>query len=417
MYIDGVSKALQQMIVFGAIGVFVFLNFNNIQPIFKGLGNHKRNAIICMVLIMLILSGSFLIPIMYNTTDFSYFSNIFSTTLYLVFYVFLVAMIRKYFKEENTKKKLLELFTEVQLHYVLVTILFLLFPSLKMKWMNLIIMTPRSMELIHQPSYISRVSWDGYAGFTSTVYSTIAVIICVYLIIEFYKVYKRINKKYFISLIFALMGNAFYGRSGLLVSLLMLGIGLIYLIIMHKQYRIFYTIMGSVAILFVIVSVIANFNSTIASWYGWAMEPIISLFETGEIQTSSTNQLWDMWFIPDLKTLIIGDGYYSSPLHSGYYMETDVGFLRPILFYGFFFTLFYYLIPIVIGVSLAKQNRESKLLVFMLFLSIFIFEIKGEVIFKFLPIMVMLFIANYLSESESNMMDHRIRKYEIGVTF
>lgn len=417
VYINGVSKALQQLVIFGLIGIFTFVNFNNVQPLFKTLGNHKKNGIIGLLLLLLILSGSFLIPIIYNTSDFSYFSQILSTTLYLVFYILLVVMIRKYFENKNTKRKVLELFAEVQFHYVIVTILFLIFPQLKMKWMNLIQMTPRSIELVNSPAYISRVGWDGYAGFTSTVYATIAVVVTIYLITEFYKVYKKINFKYVIYLIFALIGNAFYGRSGLLVSLIMIFIGLIYLVVVYKKYSMLFIMIGSIGLLFILVSIAANFNSSIATWYNWAMEPIISLFKTGEIQTSSSDIMWDMWFIPELKTFLIGDGYYSSPLHSGYYMETDIGFLRPILFYGMFFTVIYYLIPIILGTSIAKDSRESKLFIFLMYLSILLFEIKGEVIFKFLPIMVMIFTASYLSGRSKNMMLKNTRKYEIGVTF
>src|SRR5699024_8016946 len=147
-----------------------------------------------------------------------------------------------------------------------------------------------------------------------------------------------LNIKYLFSLFLALMGNTFYGRAGLLVSLLMVAIGIVYLVIVYKQYNFFYSTIGIIMFLFIFFTLISSLNQSFESWYNWAMEPIISLFKSGEIETASTNQLWDMWFIPELKTILVGDGYYGSPLHSGYYMETDVGYLRPILFFGFFFT-------------------------------------------------------------------------------
>lgn len=417
VYFDGISKSVQQLIIFGGIGIYVFLNFNNFQPLYKSLGKYKKTGLMSVIFLLMLLSASFLIPLLYNTTDFSYFGNMVGTTLYLVFYIVLVALIRKYFYKENTKIKLLEIIAKVQQNYVLVTFLFLLFPNLKMLWMNTIIMTPRAMQLIQDPVYISRVGWDGYAGFTSTVFSTIAVIISIYLFIEYYKQYRLVNRKHLTSLFFALIGNAFYGRAGLLVSLLMVAIGVLYLVIVYKQYKIFYSIIGSILLLFLFVTLLSNFNATVASWYNWAMEPIISLFESGEIETASTNQLWDMWFIPDLKTILLGDGYYSSPSHSGYYMETDVGYLRPVLFFGLFFTTIYYLLPCILSLDLVNNNKENKLLITMLILSILIFEVKGEVIFKFLPIIAMLFIAEYIKEPESMLSKHTESNIKMGGTF
>lgn len=417
VYIDGVNKSIQQLIIFGTIGIHVFLNFNNFKPLFTPLGKYKKGGLMSVIFLLMLLSASFLIPVLYNTGDFSYFSNMFGTTLYLLFYIFLVALIRKYFSNENTRLKLLEIVAKVQKNYVLVTFLFLLFPKLKMAWMNTIIMTPRSMELIQDPAYISRVSWDGYAGFTSTVFSTIAVIISIYLFIEYYKQHRVVNKNYLTSLFFALIGNAFYGRAGLLVSLLMVAIGVLYLVVVYKQYKLFYSIIGSIVLLFLFITLLSNFNGTISSWYNWAMEPFISLFETGEIETASTNQLWDMWFIPDLKTIFLGDGYYSSPSHSGYYMETDVGYLRPLLFFGLFFTVIYYLLPFTLSFNLVNNNKENKLLITMLILAILIFEVKGEVVFKFLPIIAMIFVSQYIKNPENVMNKYTESNFEIGGTF
>src|SRR5699024_2214086 len=186
--------------------------------------------------------------------------------------------------------------------------------------------------------------------------------------------------------------------------------------IVYKQYKLLYLIIGSILGLFIFVTILSTFNETVAGWYNWVLEPVINLFETGELQTRSTNILWNMWFIPDIKTILVGDGYYTSPLNSGYYMGTDVGFLRPILFYGFLFTALYYLIPIIIGLNIdSDHNRSSKLLIFMFFISIFIFEVKGEVIIMFLPILSMIFVADHVKEPSKIEHYQMERNYEIGV--
>lgn len=85
----------------------------------------------------------------------------------------------------------------------------------------------------------------------------------------------------------------------------------------------------------------------IRNMFRFAFEAFFSLQEKGNIETSSTNDLLAMWgHIPqNLKTWIIGDGYFMHPaafdtyytgMHRtwGYYMETDVGYLRFIFYFG-----------------------------------------------------------------------------------
>ena len=67
--------------------------------------------------------------------------------------------------------------------------------------------------------------------------------------------------------------------------------------------------------------------------------------EQGEWTVSSNDRLSNMYVWPDnLQTWLIGDGYFSNPINTdpyfigtitgGYYMGTDVGFLRFIYYFG-----------------------------------------------------------------------------------
>ena len=51
--------------------------------------------------------------------------------------------------------------------------------------------------------------------------------------------------------------------------------------------------------------------------------------KSGELTTSSTRSMMYMYRFPeDIKTWIIGDGYFENPYMPGYYyMRTDIGFL------------------------------------------------------------------------------------------
>lgn len=77
----------------------------------------------------------------------------------------------------------------------------------------------------------------------------------------------------------------------------------------------------------------------------FAFEGFFSLFESGEWEVGSNETLKKMYVFPEtLKTWIIGDGYFSNPnaidpyfigkVTFGYYMGTDVGYLRFIFYFG-----------------------------------------------------------------------------------
>ena len=88
-------------------------------------------------------------------------------------------------------------------------------------------------------------------------------------------------------------------------------------------------------------------NDTFRYWLRFAFEGFFNLVENGEYSVASNDTLKDMYVFPDnLKTWIIGDGYFSNPYWSdanyiwqgqnrrGYYMGTDVGYLRFIFYFG-----------------------------------------------------------------------------------
>lgn len=77
----------------------------------------------------------------------------------------------------------------------------------------------------------------------------------------------------------------------------------------------------------------------------FAFEGFFSIAEKGRWETNSNNILINMIVFPDnLKTWIIGDGYFENPTfrdpyyvgpsHGGYYKNTDIGYLRFIFYFG-----------------------------------------------------------------------------------
>ena len=100
-----------------------------------------------------------------------------------------------------------------------------------------------------------------------------------------------------------------------------------------------------------------NVDSHFRDQVTFAFEGFFSLAETGTWDVSSNNNLKNMIVFPEtLKTWLIGDGYlenpratdpyYVGPYYRGYYMGTDIGYLRIIFYAGTFallaFIFFFY---------------------------------------------------------------------------
>lgn len=129
--------------------------------------------------------------------------------------------------------------------------------------------------------------------------------------------------------------------------------------------------------------VLYNTNHQIHSNLRFAFEAFFNLVENGEFSTSSTDKLQTMYVFPDnLKTWLIGDGYFSSPrdvdpyfvgkLVGGYYMGTDVGYLRFIFYFGIIGLLAISSVIIKAGTMMMKVHPYDKTVFVFLMLVNFI---------------------------------------------
>lgn len=113
------------------------------------------------------------------------------------------------------------------------------------------------------------------------------------------------------------------------------------------KYRIIKWLVAIIVFSLPIIIYYYQHNSTIHENIRFAFEGFFSLVETGKWEVHSNNMLENMYFIPDsIKTWIIGDGYFDNPMvtdpyytgdmRTAFYMGTDVGYLRFILYFGVF---------------------------------------------------------------------------------
>ena len=162
-------------------------------------------------------------------------------------------------------------------------------------------------------------------------------------------------------LIIAVVGNMMARTTtvGIIVALIywIVSSGIVRLTLYKDNMRVWRYLLISLGIalpfLVYLYSVNENFHDNIR----FAFEGFFSLAEKGQWETNSNNILKNMIVFPDnVQTWLIGDGYienpynrdpyYVGPNFGGYYMGTDIGYLRFIFYFGviglFTFILYFY---------------------------------------------------------------------------
>lgn len=153
-----------------------------------------------------------------------------------------------------------------------------------------------------------------------------------------------------------------------------------------------------------------NVNPQVHKMLRFAFEGFFNLVETGEWSISSNEALKTMIVFPDnVKTWIIGDGYFSNPLGSdpyylgeetgGYYMGTDVGYLRFIFYFGLIGLSTFILFFIKCAQYCAEGFHVSKWIFFSMLIANMVIWLKVSTDI-FLVFAVFLCAANMQDEPE-----------------
>lgn len=193
----------------------------------------------------------------------------------------------------------------------------------------------------------------GFAGgiaYTMSVALSIGVILIVYSSYKFgYKWWHSVG------VILLVSGMLFSGRTGWLGVAIALSLYLY----LNNLYRYLVTIRG---FMFRLIPISVLFAAIYSYFLGpetirviterlipFAFEIFINLFERGELTASSLEATQEMYFPVSESTFWFGDGRWSSlPGKSyGYYMRTDAGYMRQMLFYGVIMSVVFYSIYLI----------------------------------------------------------------------
>lgn len=120
----------------------------------------------------------------------------------------------------------------------------------------------------------------------------------------------------------------------------------------------------------------------IASEFGFEM--FYNYLDEGSLTTSSTEQMKEMYKLPDNTiTYLLGDGmFYNNQMDDaeGYYMGTDIGFLRLLYYFGILGSLLFFLLQFVILYKCSSYvtNKRIKILfIISIFIYMLLLNLKG----------------------------------------
>ncbi|MCU8055570.1 hypothetical protein L5L78_05010 [Shewanella sp. SM34] len=158
----------------------------------------------------------------------------------------------------------------------------------------------------------------------------------------------------------------------------------------------------------ILIVLLSSIDSpVIVKMLSWSSELFVSFFETGSVSTESSEAMKDLFFMPDEFTFLIGDGQYLSSLGE-YYMSTDIGYLRVLLYGGLagslsFYFSFFILIYILLSSICKVYNFSFALPLFFYFICVLIVNIKGSIFFDgFIAFKFISLLSFYFSREKIN---------------
>lgn len=113
----------------------------------------------------------------------------------------------------------------------------------------------------------------------------------------------------------------------------------------------------------------------------YLVSPVEGYFNSGELSTTSTDTVLNMYESFNLENILTGDGRYEQEFGHGYYGKVDVGYLRILYYYGVFGLLTLFGIQYLLITRLLKLPKDKIFFSKVLFVYFIILNLKGDVFF------------------------------------
>lgn len=351
---------------------------------------------------------SVLYPVIQNTWDFSFFAHFVN---YFILYVCSILML----KYSDNIYDFIVLFLKANTLYVICSLI-LLVPNIRLSYQDFTgIITNDSLMNSWEMKvglYYTRYGLQGFSGFAHTFRCSFAFSLGCWLLSLLNTKKKRIIVLFY--MMFNFIGCCLYGRVGILASLLVLFAYSFYTIIKFRKYKILFFIVVSVFFLCFCFIYFYDLLKEI-TFVKFAFEPFINLIEKGVFETASSNGLKTHWRVPSLKAVAWGDALYTEE-DGRYYTHVDVGFIRPLLFWGLLGSFVYYWMVIFLVISIVNRQKKNGFILGCIIICLTIFyEIKGECVPDMIQILIPMALVLYKSKFASFSILKNMKNYLVKV--
>ena len=226
----------------------------------------------------------------------------------------------------------------------------------------------------------------GFSGSVTYDLSTIQSVALNMIILKLFTCSRKSLIKYIVYFPFILFSVFVSGRTGFIgigITLLLL----IYAIIVKKNtnnYLLIIILSFEILSIYMVGAIVTpiNIKESLDKVFAFAFELFNNLIQNKQFTTASTEILKKMYWMPSLITLLVGDGYYLNPLNlSQYYMGTDVGYMRHLLYYGIMGSMFLYGFYFVLFkrmLYLTKRYYSKVIFYWVAGLMIYYFMVHGK---------------------------------------
>ena len=374
------------IIISGVFFIFYLLQLLTKMSLLKTV-TFNRHLLMLIGTISLLVLYSFLIPVVSGSADFQLSKNYLS---FLLFYLPGAFGIVELFKKYFTATEVLKIFVSVTVLQSIIMFSMFVNPDIKNFFFSLL----RDAEArIKQNNTSGGFRFLGFALGGSWDLSIVQSLgmMSVALLVKTDKSQNNLkNALFFLLLLVSVFLAGRTGVFGILLALLILLIPVtITEVPLYKITKfVIFLCLVTVPLFFLIRSRVPDtvVNIVQKNFLPWAVE----MFQNDNgavLETRSSNELKTMYFVPSVKTILLGDGYYQNPVDKNrYYMDTDAGYMRHLFFYGFFGSILLVSLYILIFYQMYKfssaLHSSPAVRLFVIFMGIYFFvaHVKGDLL-------------------------------------
>lgn len=344
-----------------------------------------------------IFTVSLFTGILNRTFDFSFAKYCISVLMFFFAAIFVYNILKTFLGKDKILNIdfLIKLFIIIVTLQSIISILMFLIPGFT-DTLYAIFSVPESEEATLEDNIGMRLIGLGSYFFAAGVIHGLSLIFTVYLYLK-----NKINKKWIIVYIF----NFFVGLLMARTTVIGFAVSILFMII-WKPLNVFYIKQkfkwGIYLVSLFVIALIGIIMVVDEEVLKWAFEFFYNYSDSGSFESSSTNRLKEMYVIPtNIFTYLIGDGKYNLP-EGGYYMSTDVGYLRLLYYGGIPMIVSFYFFMYYISKYIVKYNTSiiDKYLFFIIFLYLIILNFKGLADLN--SVLVIIYIFSYLNYYQTN---------------